>query len=320
MRAWRQSIVPPIVFGVLLILIVILLGTTWNLTLIRDPGTWQRVFEPGSWGRTLMLVAGTLLFLAVIAGLVLYVVFLAQQIRANQLQQNVMDAVTHEFRSPLTSLRLSLDTLRRKDVPPEEARMFLAMMDDDCARLQVLVERVLEAGRLEAGSRSYRIEEVPMRSLLAELAGRMKQRLRLDDACISLPSREAWVRADAGALDMVCTNLLENAVKYSPEDRISVALDLRQGKVPGQVMLLIADQGIGWAPGNERRIFRRFVRLGDEMTRRRKGIGLGLYLARSMVRGMGGTIEAASPGVGKGAVFTVTLPGRMDGENPDRRG
>ncbi|MEB3203193.1 MAG: HAMP domain-containing sensor histidine kinase [Candidatus Sericytochromatia bacterium] len=320
MRAWRQSIVPPIVFGVLLILIVILLGTTWNLALLQDSGTWQRVFEPGSWGRTLMLVAGTLLFLAVIAGLVLYVVFLAQQIRANQLQQNVMDAVTHEFRSPLTSLRLALDTLRRKEVPADEARMFLGMMADDCDRLQILVERVLEAGRLEAGSRSYRLEDVPMRQLLADLTGRLRLRLRLADACIRLPDREAWVRADADALDLVCTNLLENAVKYSPDDRIEVVLTLREGKVPGQIALVIADQGIGWAPGNERRIFRRFVRLGDEMTRRRKGIGLGLYLARSMVVGMGGNIEAASPGVGRGAVFTVSLPGRMDGENPDRRG
>jgi len=320
MRAWRQSIVPPIVFGVMLILIVILLGATWNLALLQVPGTWQRVFEPGSWGRPLMLVAGTLLFLAVIAGLVLYVVFLAQQIRANQLQQNVMDAVTHEFRSPLTSLRLALDTLRRKEVPADEARMFLGMMADDCDRLQDLVERVLEAGRLEAGSRSYRLEDVPMRQLLADLTGRLRLRLRLADSCIRLPDREAWVRADADALDLVCTNLLENAVKYSPEDRIEVVVTLRAGRVPGQVALVVVDQGIGWAPGNERRIFRRFVRLGDEMTRRRKGIGLGLYLARSMVMGMGGSIEATSPGVGRGAVFTVSLPGRMDGEDPDRRG
>ncbi|MEB3300061.1 MAG: HAMP domain-containing sensor histidine kinase [Candidatus Sericytochromatia bacterium] len=320
MRAWRQSIVPPIVFGVVLILVVILLGTTWNLTLIVDPSRWQRAFEPGAWGRTLLLVAGTLLFLAVIVGLVLYVVFLAQQIRVNQLQQNVMDAVTHEFRSPLTSLRLSLDTLRRKEVPPEEARKFLDMMAADCDRLQVLVERVLEAGRLEAGSRAYRLEEIALRGLLTDLAEQIRHRHRLSEDSIRLPDREARVRADTEALGIVLANLLENAVKYSPEDRIRVDLTLRPGTVPGQISMEIADQGIGWAPGSERRLFRRFVRLGDELTRRRKGIGLGLYLARSMVRGMGGSISGHSPGVGQGAVFTVNLQGRMDGQDPDRRG
>ena len=96
---------------------------------------------------------------------------------------------------------------------------------------------------------------------------------------------------------MVLGNLVDNALKYSLDDRLDVRVDVRATTVPGQVAIDVRDQGIGWARGNERRMFRRFVRLGDELT-----------------------ITGSSPGVGQGATFTVVLPGRLDGQDPDRRG
>jgi signal transduction histidine kinase len=307
-RAAPRSIGPPIAMGVILCVILLILAVAWNVLVVQD-ALRLRGSEGVGAGHWLLLILGTLLFVLVLAGVILFIVFHARQIRDNQLQTNFIDAVTHEFRSPLTSLKLHLDTLRLREVPSEKAGEFYSLMTEDVERLSVLVEQVLEAGKAEHDGRKFAVAPLELGKHVDSVVATVRRRHDLQQGELRTqvaPGLE--VMADSAALDIVLHNLIENAVKYSREGQVDVlvAADLQR---PGEVGITVRDAGVGIPKPQLKRIFQRFYRIGNELTRTRKGTGLGLFVAREILKGMKGRIEATSPGENLGSTFVVTLPG-----------
>jgi signal transduction histidine kinase len=214
--------------------------------------------------------------------------------------------VTHELKTPLASFRLYLDTLSRHDLATDRRDAFITHMREDLDRLDHTVGQVLAAARAEEPSRSRVREPVQLDELLDGCIEEVRERNRLPSEAVRFSRRVASVvRGDAAELGIVFRNLLENAVKYS-QSPVDVRVGVRETP-DGRVRIEIEDSGIG-IPSNElRKIFQRFYRTGREVQRQVSGLGLGLFIARGLLRRQGGRIIAESPGAGHGSRFVVTL-------------
>jgi signal transduction histidine kinase len=260
--------------------------------------------------RILPLVLGILAFVLIIAGIIVYTVFLVREIRRNDQHDAFINAVTHELKTPIASIRLYLETLQARDVSEGQRREFYKVMLADTERLQQTVEQVLKAGI--AGQRLSLQHRAPVdiAALAREALETARLRPHLPPGTLSFsvvtPSTAALlVDGDADELRTVLLNLLDNAVKYS-QSPIQVTVEVA-APAPDTVWVRVRDRGVG-IPGSQlKRIFKRFYRF---QTRgyKVKGTGLGLYIVRSIVRQHGGRVFAASEGEGKGATFTVELP------------
>lgn len=300
----RHAIGFPLALGSVLLLLVASLGVGWQaLVLNRDVG------EVG-WA---LVVLGALGSLLVVAGLVWLCLWLMREIGVNQRQRAFLDAVTHEMKTPLASLRLYLDTLDRHDPERDQRLEFLGRMRGDLERLDRTVEQVLTAARAEDHRGRGQLESVPLSDLLSRCIEDIRESHRLPEDAVRLedeaPGRGAGpparVRGDRSELAVVFRNLLENAVKYSHEP-VDVRVSVQPGD-DGRVEVVIADRGIGIPSGELRKIFQRFYRAGREVQRTAAGLGLGLFIVRNLVRRQGGRVVARSDGQGRGSRFVVTL-------------
>jgi len=260
-------------------------------------------------GRSLLtLVLGVLAFALIIAGIIVYTVFLVRELRRNDQQDAFLNAVTHELKTPIASIRLYLQTLQARQVSDEQRAEFYNVMLADADRLQQTVEQVLKAGAAGQRVGLAHTSPVDVATLADEAITIARQRHHLSPETMTLASvtpGDAIVDGDADALRSVFSNLLDNAVKYS-RDTVHVALDVA---VPAGdvVRVRVTDKGVGIPQAQLKRIFRRFHRFqwrGSKV----KGTGLGLYIVRSIVRDHGGRVFAASDGEGRGSTFTVELP------------
>jgi signal transduction histidine kinase len=297
----RRSIGLALALGITLIVIALGLGVGWQLLVVT--------MEPVKRGLTgvhwALIVVGSLLSLLILVGLVLLCLWLVREIRFNQRQQAFLDAVTHEMKTPLAALRLYLETLGRHDVASERRRVFLARMEEDVERLERTVAQVLAAARAEARVRPPG-EPIDLTTLLRDLAQEIRRAHGLPEEAIQIDRlRPLPALGDATELGLVFRNLLENAVKYS-EPPIEVRVRLGED-AEGRVRAEIADRGIGIEPRELRKIFQRFYRASRDVQRQAAGLGLGLFIVRSLVRRNGGRVEALSEGSGRGSRFVVTL-------------
>jgi signal transduction histidine kinase len=298
----RRSIGFPLAVGVVLLLLLLALAVGWQILVVSDVRIPARGLSAFDW---VLLVAGGIFFLLVIVGLVWLCAWLVREMRTNQRQRAFLDAVTHEMRTPLASLRLYLDTIVRHDPEPEQRQQFLTRMRADVERLDRTVQQVLTAARAEEPGRRATLGVVPLSSLLRECIAEIRAHHGLPDAAMRLDGADAAVRGDAGELTVVFRNLLENAVKYS-EDPVEVKVRV-EPLGEGRVQVEISDRGIGIPSGELRKIFQRFYRAGRDMQRTAAGLGLGLFIVRNLVRRQGGGVVARSEGRGAGSRFVVTL-------------
>jgi len=299
----RRSLGFPLALGLVLLLLVLALAVGWQILVWSDVRPGAEGLATADWA---LIVLGSVSFLLIIAGLVWLWAWLVREIGVNQRQRAFLDAVTHEMRTPLASLRLYLDTLDRHD--PERARRqeFLGRMRGDLERLDRTVQQVLSAARAEESGRRAQLGRVPLRELLAECIAELRGRHGLPEAAVQLElERDALVRGDREELGVVFRNLLENAVKYS-DDPVEVNVRVAANR-DGKVQVEISDRGIGIPSGELRKIFGRFYRAGRDVQRTASGLGLGLFIVRSLVRRQGGRVEARSEGAGQGSRFVVTL-------------
>ncbi|MEE2679048.1 MAG: HAMP domain-containing sensor histidine kinase [Myxococcota bacterium] len=293
----RRSIGFPLVLLAVLLLVVVLLGVGWQLLVLN------RGIEEVDW---VLVVAGAGGSLSIGVGLVWLSAWLVREIGANQRQRAFLDAVTHEMKTPLASMRLYLDTLDRHDPEPARRREFLGNMRGDLERLDRTVEQVLAAARAEDRRTRAQLEPVPLLDLLRRCIAEIRETHQLPDRAVALESQEeARVRGSAGELMVVFRNLLENAVKYS-EAPVEVRVLVR-GAVDGRVAVEICDSGVGIPSDELRKIFQRFYRAGRDVQRKASGLGLGLFIVRNLVRRQGGRVVARSDGFGHGSRFVVTL-------------
>jgi two-component system, OmpR family, sensor histidine kinase SenX3 len=261
--------------------------------------------------RTVALaVVGIVLFSLLIAGVVLNTVFLVREVRRNERQDSFLNAVTHELKTPIASIRLYLETLQRRPVDEEQRQQFYRIMLADSDRLLATVEQVLKAGELGQRQRQQNRTLIDLAPLVADCIAITLQRHHLSPDTIQLEPVPGAVHLRvlgiAEDLRTAVLNLLDNAVKYSP-DGIHVRCSLAITHYTWAT-LCITDTGIGLPPNQNKRIFKRFYRVPGRTMLRIKGTGLGLFLVRNIVRQHGGDATASSPGLNQGTTITLTLP------------
>jgi signal transduction histidine kinase len=274
------------------------LALTLNITWIHNNGR-----------RFAIDLIGVLLFGILIAGVILNTIFLLREIRRNERQDSFLNAVTHELKTPIASIRLYLDTLSRRPIDDDQRQKFYAIMRDDTDRLLGTVETVLKAGELGHRSPSQRTR-VELYPLVAECIAIVLGRHNLEPSAISLAevpgSVRLFVLANPDDLRTAVFNLLDNAIKYSPD---GVHIQCRIGiERYTWVVLTVTDTGLGLASRELKRIFRRFYRVPSNDRVKIKGTGLGLFLVSTIARQHGGTIRATSEGHGKGTTMVLRLP------------
>ncbi|HWZ45203.1 MAG TPA: HAMP domain-containing sensor histidine kinase [Candidatus Saccharimonadales bacterium] len=282
-----------IILGVCLVGISVVLNVGWIL----------------NWRAVVLRVLGIIFFGVIIAGVALNTIFLIREIRRNEQQDSFLNAVTHELKTPITSIRLYLETLEKRPVEEKQRHDFYRVMLQDTDRLLGTVEQVLKAGEVRHGRGPKSWQELDFSAMVQEAVELARIRHALPEEALSFgaePPRGITVLGDAVELRTVAANLLENALKYSGSDRRIVvdvaALDL------DKVSLSIRDNGIGIPRSELKRIFNRFYRVRSRATDNVKGTGLGLFIVRSIVRRHGGDISAESYGEGKGSTFRIRLP------------
>jgi two-component system, OmpR family, sensor histidine kinase SenX3 len=263
-----------------------------------------------SWRKVVPMVLGIIFFGMIIAGLVLNTIFLVREIRRNEQQDSFLNAVTHELKTPITSIRLYLETLERRRLDDDQRQAFYRVMLEDADRLLGTVEQVLKAGEVRGGSSRKHWQEVDFSQIVRDGVDLARLRHALpEEALRFIPAaaeEEISVLGNPVELRTVVANLLENAVKYSgPERKIEVRM-----LTPNidTVLLRVEDNGIGIGRAELKRIFKRFYRVLNRSTDQVKGTGLGLFIVRSIVRRHGGDATAESLGEGHGSTFTIRLP------------
>jgi two-component system sensor histidine kinase SenX3 len=262
-----------------------------------------------NWRRVGAMVLGVIFFGVIIAGMVLNTIFLVREIRRNEQQDSFLNAVTHELKTPITSIRLYLQTLERRQLDEGRRRDFYRIMLEDTDRLLGTVEQVLKAGEVRSGDSRKNWHEINFSELVTEAVELARLRHTLPPEALhfgTIPTDGITILGNAVELRIVVVNLLENAVKYSGKQR-EIVVDVLTPDIDN-VLLRITDNGIGIPRAELKRIFKRFYRVHNYATDQVTGTGLGLFIVRSIVRRHDGEVVAESPGEGRGATFTVRLP------------
>jgi len=263
-----------------------------------------------TWSEVVPLLLGVTLFAAIITGLILNTMFLVREIRRNEQHDTFVNAVTHELKTPLTSIRLYLETLRVRSEQLDEAKRseFYDLMLEDTARLQHTIDQVLRTGQItRAPLQTVRLD---LRALVEESVALIRTRLHLPADVVRLTPAAAGAEAVAVVADEVelasaVMNLLDNAVKYS-RDRIDVDVAVtREGE---RARVAVCDHGAGLLPSEAKRVFKRFYRVPGPLTRAVKGTGLGLYIVQTAARRLGGRAYVTSAGPGRGSTFYLEMP------------
>jgi signal transduction histidine kinase len=255
------------------------------------------------------LIAGIVLFALIIAGLIIYTVFLVMEIRRNEEHDSFINAVTHELKTPIASIRLYLETLQARTVTDAQRREFYGIMLADAERLHHTVDQVLKAGVAREKAKGGREAPVDIGTLARESVDLAVLRHHLPPGAIALEAHDASgliVRGDPEELRTLVSNLLDNAVKYSVNGvRVTVSV---AAPAPDTVWVRVQDRGVGIPKKQLKRIFNRFYRVQTRGLKQVKGTGLGLYIVRTIARAHGGRVFAQSEGEGRGATFTLELP------------
>jgi signal transduction histidine kinase len=255
------------------------------------------------------LILGVVFFALIIAGLIIYTVFLVLEIKRNEEHQTFINAVSHELKTPIASMRLYLQTLQSRDVGDAQRKQFYDIMLADAERLQNTVDQVLKAGEFGQKRKVPAWSPVDIAGLTRESVHLALVRHHLNPEAIALESHAEgplMVNGDPDELTAVLRNLLDNAVKYS-RDRVRVTVSLA-APTPTTIWVRVQDHGVGIPSNQLKRIFNRFYRVQTHGFRQVKGTGLGLYIVREIARAHGGRVFAQSEGEGRGATFTVELP------------
>ncbi len=301
-----RSVKWPIALGVVMIVVVVLLAVGWVLVnLAGILGNWS--------GSTnfywTLLSVGSVLLVFVLVGVIMYLTLSVKAINLSRRQSNFIDSVTHELKSPIASLKLYLQTLTRRSVTDAQRADFHQFMLEDVERLDQLIDHLLDAARVDRGV--VRPKDVcHLDQLLGTTCESVALRHRVPLETFRIDCPPVVVHASIPDLGIIFRNLLDNAVKYGghpPEVHLVV-----RNAPGGRIAVRITDNGPGIPPQLRRKIFGRFVRLGSELERNRQGTGLGLYLVRTLVKQLQGTIRVRDRRGGQGTEFEVQLPGTID--------
>ena len=288
----RRSSIFFLVLGICLVGLAAALNVGWILLNLRE---------------VVLMILGIVFFALIITGLTLNTVFLIREIRRNEQHDTFINAVTHELKTPIASIKLYLETLKSRDLPENKRQEFYDVMLADSDRLLATVDQVLQAGRANEKDRGSTFSEIDLGTLITDTIDLVKTRYKLDDAAVryTAPPETIKVVGDQDELRSVFGNLLDNAVKYSG-DAPKIAIRIKSSAM-NKVDIYIKDSGIGIPPADLKRVFKRFYRVARSSAGP-KGTGLGLSIVRAIVIRHGGRVGVESKGEGKGSTFWVQLP------------
>jgi len=281
-----------ITLGACLVSLAIVLNITWII----------------HWHSVAAIVVGVIFFAFIIGGVALNTIFLVREIRRNEQQDGFLNAVTHELKTPIASIRLYLETLERREVEDTKRHEFYRIMLDDTDRLLGTVEQVLKAGELRDGAKKNwtQVDFAAIVSDSIELA-RIRHKLRPNELYFASDLKgETVVLGVPDELRIAVANLLDNAIKYSGAKK-DIAVSMTAPDIDN-IVLSVRDAGIGIPRDELKRVFRRFYRVHAAAAGQIKGTGLGLFIVRSVARRHGGDAFADSEGEGRGSTFTIRLP------------
>lgn len=299
----RRSLKWPITLGVIMIVLIVALTVGWVLLavfgMLNEKGPTLLYWT--------LLTVGTTFLVLVLVGVVMYLALSVKEINLNRRQSNFMDAVTHELKSPIASLKLYLQTLHRRQVSAAEQANFHAYMLEDVERLDDLINHLLDAAKLAKPAVDSEMEDLDLSVLLPRWVDELRIRYRIPEDAVRVHVQPCVVRARSVDLAMIFRNVIDNAIKYAGDPtKIEVSSQLDD---ENQVVTLIRDNGAGIPRRLRRKIFHRFFRMGVELQREKPGTGLGLYIVHTLVRNMKGRIRVRDRDDGPGTVFEITLRG-----------
>jgi len=262
------------------------------------------------WRQGVLLFFGFVGFLAIIVGLILNTSFLVREIQRNEQHHSFINAVTHELKTPITSIRLYLETLQRRDVDAKQRQEFYRLMLDDADRLRLTVEQVLKAGELGYKHIAKEPEDVDFGDLVGDCMELARTRHNLPLGAVhwqgSVNGSAIKVQGDPDELRTAIGNILDNAIKYSgAKVDVSVKIDMPR---KDRVALHVHDCGVGIPRHELKRVFKRFYRVSNRSVSQVKGTGLGLFIVRAIARAHGGRVFAESAGEARGTTVTLELP------------
>jgi two-component system sensor histidine kinase SenX3 len=264
-----------------------------------------------NWREGVLLFFGIIFFALIIAGMIVNTTFLLREIRRSEQHDSFINAVTHELKTPVASIRLHLETLLRRELPEAQKQEFYRLMLSDTDRLTETVEQVLRAGRAGDKKAGRKKSPVDFRQVVRECMEAARTRHHLPPEVLryeEASSNGTGIRVLGSAEDLhtAVFNVLDNAIKYSGETvDVRVRLDTPDEK---RVVMSVQDQGVGIPPDDLKSIFKRFYRVSHRSLAHVKGTGLGLFIVKAIARKHGGKVFAESGGEGEGTTVTIELP------------
>ena len=300
----RKSLKWPILLAVVMIVLLVGLTVGWVLLNVFGAITSQKSSNV-YWA---LLSVGSVMFLFVLAGVILYLIWSIQQINLNRRQSNFIDAVTHELKSPIASLKLFQQTLGKRNIEEVKRQEFYGSMLDDVERLDQLITQLLNVARLQQNSDLPEPETwISIEWILEEYASKLTMQHHIPRECLTIdsPGCDIWSRQID--IEILVRNLIDNALKYGGRP-LMVQIVVQFDAPLSSARISITDNGAGIPKHLRKKIFRRFYRAGDELERTKPGTGLGLFLVRSIVRRLKGSIRVADLPKNSGTRFELVLP------------
>ena len=284
-----------ITLGICLVALAIALNVGWIIVNLKQG---------------ILLFLGIIFFAVIILGMILNTGFLVRELRRNEQHDSFINAVTHELKTPIASIRLYLETLQRRDVDESQRQNFYKQMLGDTDRLLGTVEQVLKAGEVSHKASAQVRADVDLGNIARECIGLACMRHHVSPDALHyrehVNGTRPIVSADADGLRTAISNLLDNAIKYSGKE-VDVTVEVG---IPNEenVQLRVSDRGVGIPADELKRIFKRFYRVPGRTQSQVKGTGLGLFIVRSIAKAHGGKVFAESGGDARGTTFTLELP------------
>jgi signal transduction histidine kinase len=256
------------------------------------------------------LVSGIVLLVFISIGMSFIFVYLNKQMNVNKLYDNFIASVTHELKSPLSSIQLYLETINSRNVPLEKQREFVAIMMKDTGRLNNLINSILHLSGIEqkrmARKYPHDYQVYKANEIFPELLNKSIDKFHISENSVKIEGNpDCLCVVDSNWFEILFYNLFDNAIKYSNNQP---KINIKLGNTSKKVQLKFSDNGVGLSYKDQKKIFNKFQRIEDAESPSVKGTGLGLYWVKEIVKYHGGKIQVHSAGREKGTMFTISLP------------